>query len=191
VYTPKRIHPMCPKCKQHNTYDIIPEIPNIPYLQLSKDVFEQKHEITIGNSKYYCPNCDYSWKKYRGKKAYEQIKVIYANSGGYPGPYFEVKIDFESLTIETDSLSESNLSDMWSSDHNYKEVIEWFRSELQKCDFLNWAEEYFTFAMDGTHWSVRIEYENYCEIKRGSNYFPPKWNKFCRAVSKVSGIEFY
>jgi hypothetical protein len=72
-----------------------------------------------------------------------------------------------------------------------KEEIEWFRSELYKCDFVNWAEEYYAPACDGTHWTVRIEYDTYCEIKWGSNHFPPKWTKFCKAVSKISGREFY
>ncbi|WP_219621119.1 hypothetical protein [Bacillus sp. UMB0893] len=52
--------------------------------------------------------------------------------------------------------------------------VDWFLKELYKCDFVNWAEEYIQFAMDGTHWTVRIEYSNHCEIKRGSNHFPLK-----------------
>jgi hypothetical protein len=191
VYKPRRIHPMCPKCKQYNTYDVIPELPNDPELQLSKEIIEHTDEITIGNGKYHCLNCDYSWKKYRGKKIYEQIKVIHANAGGYPGPYFEVRIDLESLDIEKNPLIEYHYDDLASFEKPTKQKIEWLRSELHKCDFVNWAEGYFAHVLDGTHWSVRIEYENYCEIKRGSNHFPPKWGKFCRAITEVSGREFY
>ncbi|RXI96314.1 hypothetical protein DS745_21560 [Anaerobacillus alkaliphilus] len=181
---------MCPKCRQNNTYDIIPDLPNIPELQLSKDSIENADEITIGNSKFYCINCDYTWKKYRGKKIYEQIKVIYAYAGGFPGPYFEVKIDLKTNDIEKNEWIEYHIEDQEAIIPT-KELIEWFRSELHKCDIVNWAEKYFAYAMDGTHWSVRIEYENYCEIKRGSNHFPLKWGKFCRAISKVSGGGFF
>ncbi|MFS0864921.1 hypothetical protein AB3M96_19645 [Fredinandcohnia sp. 179-A 10B2 NHS] len=188
MYTPRRIHPMCPKCSEYNTYDIIPELPNEPEIQLSQKVFESNHKITIGNGKYYCIYCDYSWNKHRGKKIYEQIKVIHAYAGGFPGPYYEVKFDLESLEIERNDFSSIDIK---TFETPIEERIEWFRAELHKCDLVNWADEYFAEACDGTHWAVRIEYENYCEIKRGSNHFPPKWGKFCRAISKVSGGEFY
>jgi hypothetical protein len=113
---------MCPKCKKHNTYDIIPEIPNLPHLQLSKDVFEQNYEMTIGNSKYYCLDCEYSWKKYRGKKVYDQIKVIHANSGGFPGLYFEIRIDLESMNNDRNDI---NTIDMNPSDTPIEEKINW------------------------------------------------------------------
>jgi hypothetical protein len=155
-------------------------------------MLENLQEKTVGNAKYYCVDCDYTWKKYRGKKPYERIKVIYADAGGYPGPYFHVKIDFKSLLVEKNPLIEYHLSDLQSSTPPTREEFEWFRSELYKCDFLNWAEEFeMLFVMDGTHWSVRIEYDDYCEIKTGSNHFPPKWSKFCKAVAKLSGREFY
>lgn len=194
LYEPRRIHPICPKCKKHNTYDIIPGIPNITHLQLSKDVFEQKSELVIGNKRYHCLDCDYSWKKYRGKKIYDQIKIVYANSGGFEGPNFKVKIDFESNIIErTSSIYDDSfeLVALESIETLTREESEWFQSELHKCDLVNWAEEYFAFACDGTNWIVRMEYENYCEIIQGSNHFPSKWGKFCKAVSKVSGDKFY
>lgn len=50
-----------------------------------------------------------------------------------------------------------------------KEYIEWFPSELYTCDFVNWAEEYIhLFVLNGTHWSIRIEYDTHCEIKTGN-----------------------
>lgn len=180
----RRVHPICPKCKSEDTYDILPEITNTSH-------FEENDGITRENSTFYCMNCEYSWKKYEDNKIYDNIKMLYVNSGGFPGPYFEVVIDFERYTIEqhTSNLYEYVNEEPTCTDE--KALIEWFRKELRKCDLVNWAEEYFAPVLDGTHWSVRIEYDNYCEIKRGSNHFPQKWNKFCKAVSKVSGSEFY
>lgn len=188
MYTTRRNSPLYPKCQNRNTYDIIPELPNEPNIQLNNDELEYVSEVTLGNAKY-CIDCNYSWKKYRGKKIYDQIRVVYANAGGFPGPYFEVKIDLESLTVENNSLVAFHYADMEPS--NESEDFEWFRSELYKSDLVNWAEEYNSDALDGTHWSVRIEYDTHCEIKRGSNHSPPKWTKFCKAVSKVCGSEFY
>ena len=150
------------------------------------------HEFTVGNAKYHCIDCGHTWKKYRGKKPYERIKVIHAYVGGYPGPFFNVKIDLELGMVEINSSQlEQDPRDIDSVHSITKEDIEWFLSELYKCDFVNWAEEYMMYALDGTHWDVRIEYDTHCEIKTGSNHFPPKWTKFCKAVSKLSGSEFY
>ncbi|WP_162595994.1 hypothetical protein [Bacillus sp. CGMCC 1.16541] len=45
----------------------------------------------------------------------------------------------------------------------------------------------YTYSLDGTYWSVRIEYETHCEIKRRNNHYPPKWTKFCHTISTLSG----
>jgi hypothetical protein len=188
----RRISPICPQCKKQNTYDIIPLLPNSTKFQLHESDLIGLEEFTVGNAKYHCVDCGQIWKKYRGKKPYERIKTIHAYSGGYPGPYFNIKIDLELMEVEINS---SELKDHPGDIHSVrvitKEDVDWFRSELYKCDFVNWAEEYIFFALDGTHWSVRIEYDTHCEMKTGSNHFPPNWTKFRKAVSKLSGSEFY
>jgi len=188
----RRITQICPKCKKNNTYDIIPEIPNQPEFQLEVEEFDE-YTYSIGNANYYCMDCNYKWKKYRGMKPYERIQAIYAEVGGYPGPYSQVKVDFADKKVEY--KSEFPFSDELPIKVT-KEIIEedivLFLTELHKCDFLNWAEEYkvFGLVMDGTHWSVRIEYDTHCEIKTGSNHYPPKWMKFCNIISGLSGNEF-
>ncbi|WP_108671065.1 hypothetical protein [Peribacillus acanthi] len=190
--TVRRISPTCPKCQQQNTYDIIPELPKIDEEQLNENRLNYLDTFTVGNAKYHCLNCGHTWKKYRGKKPYDKIKVIHAEVGGFPGLYFNVKIDLENGTVEMDV--DGLVRDLEKFDRFRSlshEEMEWFKSELYKCDFINWAEEYFIYAQDGTHWSVRIEYDTHCEIKTGSNHFPPRWTKFRKAVSRVSGSDFY
>lgn len=190
--TPRRLHPTCPKCKQNNTYDILPYIPNKPSIQTTDLVFKLREDRILGNAKYYCIDCDYTWKKYRGKKIYEQIKLIHAYAGGYPGPYFHITIDLDSEVSESEyDFGDDYLGNMPNRNNPRFRDYEWFRSELHKCDFVNWSEYYYAPICDGTHWEIKIEYENHCEIKTGSNEFPPKWKKFCKAVSKVTGGEFY
>jgi hypothetical protein len=189
----RRITPMCLKCKRHNTYDIIPDMPNQLELQLQPENFFME-TYSIGNAKYYCIDCNYMWKKYRGKKPYESIRVIFAYAGGYPGPYFQVKVDLANNRVEqSNDYPFSDRQSVNDSNDILEEDIELFLTELHKCDFINWAEEYKIFApvMDGTYWSVRIEYDTHCEIKLGDNHFPPKWTKFCKSISKLSGNEFY
>lgn len=191
----RRMTLKCPKCNGDHTYDIVPEIRNEPELQLQNLEFFQE-AYSLGNARYYCIDCDYKWKKYRGKKPYEKIKVIYSDVGGYPGPYHEVKVDFVEKRVEHKTafpFDDGLLVPVNNSRDMDKEDIELFLTELYKCDFVNWAEEYQVFGTvcDGTHWSVRIEYDTHCEIKIGNNHFPPKWTKFCKAISKLSGNEFF
>ncbi|MFP9128860.1 hypothetical protein [Niallia sp. BSM11] len=189
----RRITPVCPKCKGHNTYDVIPEIPSKPECQIHADEFLYD-TFSIGNAKYHCIDCNYKWKKYRGKKPYERIRVIYSDVGGFPGPYSQVKVDLVKKTVEHNTeypYSQGLPVNDFSIINN--EDIELFLTELHKCDFVNWAEEYKVngLVMDGTHWSVRIEYDSHCEIKIGDNHFPKKWTKFCKVVSALSGNDFY
>lgn len=205
MYKQRRITPKCPKCNGNNTYDIIPELPNIPEIQYNQiwdfyghgEFYDQIKSFninnlhlynTIGNSKYYCMDCNRSWKKYRGRKPYEKIKSISANVGGYPGPYFNVKINLENRQVDYHKfMSVDDETSIVNED-----CIAWLLEELYKCDFINWAEEYIQpMVLDGTHWSVQIEYDSHCEIKTGDNYFPPKWTKFCKAISELTGNEFY
>ncbi|WP_174727455.1 hypothetical protein [Mesobacillus harenae] len=184
----KVISPVCSKCKSQNTYDIIPNLPN----RFNHDIENEPEvsEVTYGNAKYYCRDCENTWKKYRGKKPYEKIRKIYAFTGGWPGPSFDVKIDFEAMMVNHTKYNEIGEKETAQTEITIEER-EWFLSELYKCDFVNWAEEYLVFAMDGTQWNVRIEYETYCENKTGSNHFPIKWTKFKRAIAKISEGDFY
>ncbi|BCB03801.1 hypothetical protein [Bacillus sp. KH172YL63] len=189
---PRRITPLCPKCKGYNTYDIIPEIPDQPEFQLRPDEF--LHDTySIGNAKYHCADCDHTWKKYEGEQPYKRIKVIHSYVGGFPGPNHHVRVDLADKRVDhhteylfLDGKQESDYTLLTDED------IDFYPHELYRCDFVNWAEEYDTvcLVMDGTHWRVRIEYDTHCEIKVGDNHFPPKWAKFCKTCSAMSGHEF-
>jgi hypothetical protein len=188
----RRKTPMCPKCKGHETYDIIPQLPNELEFQLQAfDFFFENY--TIGNARYFCIDCNYEWKKYRGKKPYDRIKVIHADINGYPGPNYQVRIDLNEKKVDHyTSFYERNIRAGKDSKRLQLNEIEWFLCKLYECDIVNWAEVYEVngFVNDGTNWSVRIEYDTYCEIKLGNNHFPTKWTKFCKAVSKLSENEF-
>jgi hypothetical protein len=189
VNTLRKVSPVCPKCNSQNTYDIVPASEMISEYPYDDEFIGSR---TVGNCKYYCTDCHHTWKKYRGTKPYEKIKSIYFHIGGFMGPNYQAKIDLQQ------GLIEPTISDIGYYDEIIpfvdltEESIAWFRSELYKCDFVNWAEEYNNFdILDGTQWEIRIEYDTYCEIKTGSNHYPPKWTKFCKAVSKLCGTDIY
>ncbi|RFU62844.1 hypothetical protein [Peribacillus glennii] len=93
----RRVSLECPKCKQHHTYDLIPDLPAIPEIQLSDSDTESSFKQTIGNAKYHCTDCGYTWKKYRGKKPYGRIKVNHAYTG-IPRAIFHSKGGFGIIT---------------------------------------------------------------------------------------------
>ena len=104
---------------------------------------------------------------------------------------FEVKIDLQSEQVDLQIFDFEDDNSLKSVITLTEESIEWFRKELYKCDIVNWAEAYVEYVLDGTHWGIRIEYDTYCEIKTGSNHYPPKWTKFCKAISKLCGTDIY
>lgn len=81
-------------------------------------------------------------EKVRGKKPYNRIKIIYAEAGGFTGPFLNIIIDLESGMAINSSRLEINPKDTRTIQSIAKEYIEWFPSELYTCDFVNWAEEY-------------------------------------------------
>lgn len=186
--------PPCPKCKNTNTTDLIPKKPTKSGLEIPPDYFELEG-TTLGNCKFYCNDCHYTWKKHRGKKPYSTIMKLEIYSGGYPGPNFQVLVDFHNHTIERSEVFYEGklISPVELQDSDIiREKLTLFLNKLYECDLMNWASEYQNFSiLDGTSWRVQITYDTYCEEKSGCNHFPPKWNKFCNAVAKLSGGKFY
>lgn len=180
--------PPCPKCGGTDTYDMIPELPDEPNIQLSR-AEQCLHEYSVGNAKYRCLACDYKWKKYRGRKPYQTIQKIFFNESGFPGLNYYIEID-----LVENKVKEMTYFYCGENEHEFESEItesdkKWFLEELYTCDFMNWAERYvMADVLDGSHWILRIQYNTYCEIKQGTNYFPPKWKKFCQAIGKMGGM---
>ncbi|MGD6818483.1 hypothetical protein [Metabacillus sp. 84] len=188
----KTISPTCPRCSSLKTYDIIPGIREDDQLARSEESLIQMSETSLGNADYQCRDCGHRWKKYTGQKPYDTIQRIYADAGGYPGPFHSAFIDLKGLMAESSSRENPNSSPAAEFRRLKQEEAAWFREELYASDFMNWAEEYMLpFALDGTHWTIRIEYDTYCEIKSGHIHTPPGWERFCMAVSSLSGQAFY
>lgn len=131
------------------------------------------------------------WKKFRGRKPYKEIKKIYCEAGGYSGPYFNVEINLDNKQVIHETVNPGTNNIELVQNIITDKDLKWFLSQLYQRDFVNWAEEYFMPILDGTSWSVRIEYGLHCEIKTGSNAFPDKWTKFTKAVAKLSSSDFY
>ena len=145
--------------------------------------------------------------------------------GGYPEESFDVYIDANRQLIYESSGKESEgeweppfpmepemeayMRANFASKEATKSVInpspsDWeeFRDLLDELKVWNWQKSYEPLArtMDGTHWSVSIEYEDFQIESKGSNAYPnhllPEiahgddsgdWVKFREGVSKLVG----
>ncbi len=132
----------------------------------------------------------------RGHLSEEDIfcpEVFRAQIGGFPGPFYEVSWD-EALLKWTDFEKLETIR---------PEAIDWqrFWSELDKIKIWEWEQRYDNpHVLDGTSWSVHIEYQGKSLKSSGSNAYPDSkgaapgkvFKKFCRAVSNlVDGKDFY
>lgn len=186
----KSTAPACPRCENENTYDVIPELTSLDTPSTTSSYL--KTAYSFENKKYYCVNCNHSWKKYKGRHPYEKIKVLQAETGGFPGPFFNVNINFKSFKLDSNALVKYRFEDKNISKSLSEQDVKWLREGLYQCDIMNWAERYEDlYVLGGNHWNIRIEYDTYTETKNGSNHFPPEWKKFCYLISKLTGRDFY
>jgi hypothetical protein len=107
-------------------------------------------------------------------KDYENIKRIQASIGGYFGSSYTVEVDFVSGEIvwnaREDGIFEPGITIQMDSEGL---EIEIFREALSKCHILSWEQKYIDpHTLDGTQWSLDIEFDNLCIEKSGSNAYP-------------------
>ena len=70
---------------------------------------------------------------------------------------------------------------------------EWsaFWAALDRAGFWSWDPEYESLdIVDGTYWGVTAEHDGRRLETSGANGFPEGFERFCRAVSRLSGHAF-
>ncbi|KON88418.1 hypothetical protein AF332_17455 [Sporosarcina globispora] len=108
--------------------------------------------------------------------------------GGYPGPWYKIEVDFINgrfVYFEWHLSSFSPRNELPQASGS----IEDFKKELYRFKFWKWQNEYRNpgIIMDGVTWSVKlITKENIFE-SQGIQAFPKSWEKFCKAISKLTG----
>ncbi|MBT2677913.1 hypothetical protein J7E38_02815 [Bacillus sp. ISL-35] len=110
---------------------------------------------------------------------------------GYPGPELRVRIDFKRNTFtyfewHLDSRAPGPLKK-----GKYGSVEE-FKKQLYTFKLWNWQDDYHTegIIVDGTSWSVTLKTKGKTYESKGLEAFPKEWVEFCKAISKLVGIEF-
>ncbi|OME26348.1 hypothetical protein [Paenibacillus odorifer] len=121
---------------------------------------------------------------------YVNIKQITASIGGYFGSSYIVEVEFVNGKITYEVREDGGLEPSLAVQRD-NEGIAIFREELTKCRILGWEHEYIDpNALDGTHWSLDIVFEDKVLHINGSNAYPKEWKRFCKSIRKLTGRPF-
>lgn len=123
-------------------------------------------------------------------KDYKEIKRIEASIGGYFGSSYTLEVEFitgkVTYEVREDGIVEPGLILQMDTEN-----INTFREALSKCRVLSWKNEYSDLnTLDGTHWSLDIEFDDLCIEKSGSNAYPKEWKRFCKVIQKLTDKPF-
>lgn len=110
------------------------------------------------------------------------------NLGGYPGPWYKIEVDFNNDRFV---YYEWHLS-LFSPRDELPKVsgsIEDFKKELYRLKIWNWQSEYnhAGIILDGITWSVKLVTKGNIYESSGVQSFPNGWEKFCKALSILTG----
>jgi hypothetical protein len=181
-------------CPEYGSKNVVPIIYGYPSAELVQKEKEDKVRlggccITPTAPKYACNECNCAWggEKPVGK-GYEGIRYFKAYVRRYSGPNYHIEINIisgkvkwsEGLYKETEYEKKVDVEDI-------KQFIE----ELSKCHVLKWGQKYVKpYVLDGTQWSIEIEFDDICIYKSGNNAYPKEWKKFCKLVKDLIGKPF-
>jgi hypothetical protein len=69
-----------------------------------------------------------------------------------------------------------------------------FKRELYSLEFWIWKPNYRGEAgiiLEGKYWTVKLKTKGKVYESEGTKCFPANWDKFCRAVEKLTGTIFH
>lgn len=124
-----------------------------------------------------------------GKK-YEEIRRIKANIGRHCDLSSNVCVEVDLIAFRV----------TWNQGL-YKQVrfekpidaasAKKFIQRLRQLRVLDWGPRYDNLGvLDGTQWSIEVEFDEVCIVKGGSNGYPKEWDGFCRLIQDVAGRPF-
>ena len=183
----------CPNCGSKHSVNIVYGMP-------SYDLFleEQAGKVKLGgcvitekSPEYFCKACKYEWTKKKAvNAAYRRLKAIKASVGGGLGGCYNVDVDLVGLNSTWSCLGgeqdEKTICKTISVATAKK-----FVNQLKLLNLLNWKAHYIEPDIcDGTHWSIEIITDGRTFRKAGDNQFPKEWDRFCKAITKLTNKVF-
>ncbi len=113
----------------------------------------------------------------------DAVRKFIFSIGGYPGPYFYLQLKDGVLSCEyrpDDSNNTQTILFPVAENENWKQLLAYLSLKKWKADYGD------PMIIDGTHWSLEVEFENRTLCSNGQNGYPPGFNKFLRLLNRVT-----
>ena len=118
------------------------------------------------------------------RRIHSQQNAFQLSIGGYFGPSYSLEFKGHEITYETfgDGYELENSEILIPT----MEQLDQFLKEIKKIGVWKWNKLYTNpYILDGTSWSVSIEYEGKRFKSSGSNAYPEGFDEFTKSVRKL------
>ncbi|WP_077213382.1 hypothetical protein [Bacillus dakarensis] len=125
----------------------------------------------------------------REEKEFLSLSVYIA---GILGPSYKLTVDFSRNRFYFfDLIFDSPQPKERQRVYNVGSVEE-FKKEIYRLKIWDWEQDYQpdSLVLDGTSWSVKLRTKATVYESEGLQCFPKDWFKFCKSISKLTGIKF-
>ena len=70
--------------------------------------------------------------------------------------------------------------------------VEEFKKEVYRLKIWNWEQDYQpdSLVLDGMSWRVKLKTKGTVYESEGLQCFPKEWSKFCKSITKLTGMKF-
>ncbi|USK41144.1 hypothetical protein LIS77_11825 [Cytobacillus firmus] len=114
--------------------------------------------------------------------------LLSVSLGGYPGPWYKIEVDFINgrfVYFEWHLSSFSSRNELPTKSGS----IEEFKKELYRLKLWKWQKEYKNpgMLMDSVTWSIKLVTKENSFESQGIQSFPNGWEKFCMALTNLTG----
>ena len=183
----------CPQCLSTSVARILYGLP-----AFTPELEEQleKGEVHLGgcvisddDPEYHCNGCGHEFYIEMSNSTQYAPDSFEAFIGGYMGESYGIQWKQGKLWYEhfARGYEKQETTKLDISPKDWQR----FWATLDRLSVWKWDTRYECPMVDGTHWSLKIGYEGKSIDASGSNAYPPAFEKFCAAVSRlVGGLPF-
>ncbi|MCL6572639.1 MAG: hypothetical protein K6T88_13295 [Bacillus sp. (in: Bacteria)] len=114
---------------------------------------------------------------------------------GFEGSSYQVRVNFvKNRFTALVWRNKDNCQPFSDFSAGFPGDIEEFKRELYTMNIWTWEPTYRDEAgiiLEGKYWSVKLQTKGKIYKSEGTKSYPENWDKFCRAVEKLTGTPFH
>lgn len=120
--------------------------------------------------------------------------MLIATLDGFEGISYQVRINFIKNRFAALKWRDIENRQPLNVNTNKPGEIEEFKRELYTLNIWEWEPNYQKeegIILEGKYWSIKLKTKGKVYESVGTECFPPNWNKFCKAVERLTGTPFH